>query len=196
VFPGTDQFKADQIGRLLDLKVPPIVQCQIKQRQRGGAIIECDGEVVPFGLRILKEHQFEWNLEGRILEAPAITTWWIPYDYAAIMRSGHTVNTAIPEDVSEAEFPPEPWLDRVVIRIKSQASPQIPAASLPDDYLSGSSAPGLPLGWRVPDLGQAPPISTDASGLVGYHSQYSAGSADQMAEGGEEEDVPDLELLR
>jgi hypothetical protein len=35
-------------------------------------------------------------------------------------------------------------------------------------------------------------ISADASGLVGYHSQYGSGAADQ----GEEEDVPDPELLR
>jgi hypothetical protein len=41
-------------------------------------------------------------------------------------------------------------------------------------------------------LGQAPPISADASRLVGYHSQYSSGAADH----GEEEDVPDPELLR
>jgi hypothetical protein len=193
VFPGSDLFKADQIGRLLDFKVPPITQCQITQRQRRGAIIEFDGEVVPLGLRILKEHQFAWNLEGRILEAPTVTTWWIPYDYTAIMRYGHTVNTSLPEDPAEAEFPPEPWSDRVVIRIKSQASPKDQAAPLPADDPSGSSAPVLPSGWKGPALGQAPPISADASGLVGYHSQYSGGAADQ----GEEEEVPpDTELLR
>jgi hypothetical protein len=163
------------------------VQSQITQRPRGGAIIQYDEEVVPLGLRILKEHQFAWNIEGRILEAPVATTWWIPYDYAAIMRYGHSVNTDIPEDLAQAEFPPEPWNDRVVIRIKSQASPKNPLAPLPADGSLEPPAPGLPTSWTGPALGQAPPISADASGLVGYHSQYSGGAADQ----GEEEVVPD-----
>jgi hypothetical protein len=64
--------------------------------------------VVPLGLKIVKEHQFAWNIEGRILESPMITTWWFPYDRQAIMRYGHSVNTDIPEDANEAEFPQEP----------------------------------------------------------------------------------------
>jgi hypothetical protein len=30
------------------------------------------------------------------------------------MRYGHTINTNIPEDPDEAEFPDEPWPDDVV----------------------------------------------------------------------------------
>jgi hypothetical protein len=86
VFPGPDQFKADQIGRILDVKIPPIPQCQITPRGHGGAIIQFDGDVTPLGLKILREHLLAWNLEGRILEAPMVSTWWIPYDHAAIMR--------------------------------------------------------------------------------------------------------------
>jgi hypothetical protein len=106
VFPGTDQFKADQIGRILDVKVPPIPQCEIIPRGNAGAIIQYDGGIPPLGMRILKEHLLAWNVNGRIFEAPLASSWSIPYDYEAIMR-----------------FPPLPWGDRVVIRVKSQAPP-------------------------------------------------------------------------
>jgi hypothetical protein len=49
------------------------------------------------------------------------TTWWLPYDFEAIVRYGHAVNSSIPEDPNEAEFPPTPWADRVVIRGKTSA---------------------------------------------------------------------------
>jgi hypothetical protein len=45
VFPGPDSFKADQIGRILDVNVPPISQCHIIPRGKGGAIFEFNGEV-------------------------------------------------------------------------------------------------------------------------------------------------------
>jgi hypothetical protein len=173
IFLGSDLFKAEQIGRLLDVKIPPFVQCNTTHRAGGGAILQFDGDVVPLGLKMLKEHQLAWNVEGRILEAPVITTWWLPYDLDAIMRFGHTVDTSIPEDSREAEFPPTPWPDRVIIRVKSQAPPQNPAAPLSaGGGPQASSAPGLLSGWRGPALGQAPAISADASGLVGHHSQY------------------------
>jgi hypothetical protein len=53
------------------------------------------------------------------------------------------------------------------------------------------SAPGFPSGWKGPALGQAPPISTDASAPVGYHSPYESRPEDH----GEEEDQVDQELL-
>jgi hypothetical protein len=74
ILPGPENFKADQIGRLLDVKVPPIEQCQITAQGKGGAIIQFDGEVKPLGLRILRQHLIAWNLEGRILEAPIVST--------------------------------------------------------------------------------------------------------------------------
>jgi hypothetical protein len=170
IFDGPDQFKAEQIGRILDIKMPPIVQCQISRADGGPINIRYGGEVVPLGLRIPREHLFVWNLEGRMLAAPQVTTWWVPYNLNAIMSLGHTVNSDIPEDPTQAEFPPEPWLERVTIRIKSQALPQVPAAPLlagGDPSLPASSAP---LGWRGAALGQAQVISADASGLVGYNS--------------------------
>jgi hypothetical protein len=47
VFPGPDTFKADQIGRILDVKLPPISQCHVIPREKGGSIIEFNGEVPP-----------------------------------------------------------------------------------------------------------------------------------------------------
>jgi hypothetical protein len=91
---------------------------------------------------------------GTILEAPIVSTWWFPYDLNAIMRYGHAANTDIPEDPNEAEFPPLPWGERVLIRVKSQASPVQPLAPLPADGQppSPSSAPGLPANWTGPAL--------------------------------------------
>jgi hypothetical protein len=91
------------------VKVPPLAQCNVTQRAERGASIQYDGEVVNLGLRMLKEHAFAWNSEGRILEAPVITTWWLPYGLNAIVHYGHSVNSSIPEDPGEAEFPPTQW---------------------------------------------------------------------------------------
>jgi hypothetical protein len=175
--------------------MPPTPHCRVSRKDGGPVNIQDNEEVVPLGLKILKEHLMAWNLGGRILEAPVVATWWVLYDYHAIMAYGHTVNTDIPEDVNEAEFPPEPWPERVIIRIKSQAPPQIPAAPLPagDGSQEPPSAPGSPSGWKGVALGQAQPISADASGLVGYHSQYDGAN---VPEGIEEEIPPDPELLR
>jgi hypothetical protein len=85
----------------------------------GGFIAEHDEEWVPLGLKVLKEHARIWNVDGIMLNAPSMTTWLVPYDYEAIMRYGHAVNSAIPEDTNEAEFPSEPWANQVVLRIKS-----------------------------------------------------------------------------
>jgi hypothetical protein len=67
VFTGPDQFKAEQISRILDVKMPPIAQCHISRVNDGPIIIQYGEETVPLGLRILREHLFSWNLEGRIL---------------------------------------------------------------------------------------------------------------------------------
>jgi hypothetical protein len=111
------------------------------------------------GLKILKIHQLVWNLNGTLVNAPELATWWIPYNYEAIMRYGHLVNADIPEDPNEAEFPPSPWKDEVTIRIKSHASPQVPAAPLSVGGPQNPPAPGSPRGWTGPALGQASPIS-------------------------------------
>jgi hypothetical protein len=52
-------------------------------------------------------------------------------------------------------------------------------------------APDLPSGWKGPALGQAPVISTDASGSADYTSPYSARTVE-----GQEEEPADEELLR
>jgi hypothetical protein len=42
----------------------------INQRRGLGPNIEYDSELVPLGLRIMKEHRLAWNYEGTILRAP------------------------------------------------------------------------------------------------------------------------------
>jgi hypothetical protein len=107
------------------------------------------------------------------------------------MRYGHSVNTDIPEDPNEAEFPPTPWPDEVTMRIKAQAAPQVPAAQLLVGGALALPAPGSPPGWTGPALGQALPISAAASGLVDYSSPYSARTVE-----GQQDDPPDEELQR
>jgi hypothetical protein len=181
-FHGSPQFEAEQIGRLLDIKMPPLSLCQSTPRRNLGPVIQYSAGVVPLGLRILKQHLLSWNLNGTILRAPHVTTWWVPYNFEAIMRYGHSVNTTIPEDPNEAEFPPTPWGNEVTIRIKSQVPPQVPAAPLPADDPRGSSAPGLSSGWKGPALGEAAPISTQAAALDGYKSPYSARTVEGQKE--------------
>jgi hypothetical protein len=184
IFPGSDVFQADQMGRILNIQFPPVSQGRIVPRVQGGSIFESDGEVQPLNLRLLREHVFIWNIEGRMLEAPLPKSCWPPYDLNEIMRFGHSINSAIPDDANEAEFPPTPWGDRVTIRVKSQASPSPPSSPLPvgDGSLDPPSAPGLPTAWKGPTLGQAPPISADAAELANYHSPYQTVAADQEPE--------------
>jgi hypothetical protein len=159
--------------------MPPFARCRLIPRPKG-AILEFDGETPPLSLRILKEHTFSWNLEGRILSAPKPVSCWLPYDLNVIMRFGHSVNTAIPEDPDQAEFPPTPWGDNVMIRIKSQPPPVQPGAPLPagDGTQEPSSVPGSPSAWIGPAVRQAPPISADAAALTDDHSPYDTKAAD------------------
>jgi ribonuclease HI len=170
IIDGSHTFNAEQISRILDLKCPPIPQCHISREDGGPVIIEYREEVQRLGLKILNEHTFSWNIEGRTISDQNVTMWWMPYDFGAIMALGHAIDDSIPEDTNQAIFPDFPWPERVVIRIKPQAPLQAPPAPLPADGASASPAPGLPEGWRGAALGQAQPISTDASGLVGYSS--------------------------
>jgi hypothetical protein len=78
ILDGPHQFKAEQIGRILDIKMPPISQCHVSRENGGPVIIQFDGEVVRLGLKIMNEHLLSWNLEGRILIDPNVTTWWSP----------------------------------------------------------------------------------------------------------------------
>jgi hypothetical protein len=170
VIDGPPLFRAEQIGRVLDIKCPPFNLCHISREDQGPVIIDFQGEVQRLGLRILNEHSLGWNVEGRTIFDRNITTWWLPYDLGAIMSHGHSIDATIPEDVNQAIFPDFPWPDRVVIRIKSQAPPQVPAAPLPTSGARALLAPGSPTGWKGAALGQAQPISADASGLADYIS--------------------------
>jgi hypothetical protein len=109
------------------------------------------------------------------------------------MRYGHAVNSVIPEDPNEAEFPPEPWAKQVMIRVKSAPSPKALMAPLPagGDPSQAPPAPGLPSTWTGPTFGQAPPIDEKASGLVTYVSPNQSRPAD-----GELEEDEELARLR
>jgi hypothetical protein len=110
IYEGSDVFKADQLSRMLEIKVPPFVKGRISPQVQGGVTIEYDEDWTPLNCRVLRERELIWNLGGIMLPAPCATTWWVPYNLEAIMRYGHSVNTDIPEDPNEAEFPQSPGL--------------------------------------------------------------------------------------
>jgi hypothetical protein len=127
-------------------------------------------------------------MNGKIFTAPELSAWWLPYDRNAIMRYGNTVNSSIPTDPDEAEFPEEPWPTDVLIRIKS--SPPPPALSPSVFVNSAPIASPPPANWQGPALGQAPLISAAAAGL----SDYSSPNSVQTVDG--QEDVPREENLQ
>jgi hypothetical protein len=161
-------FIAEQMSRALGLKAPPLALCQQRPRQRHGPEITFYGEVPTLSHRLLREHRLAWNLNGLIIHAPQVTTWWIPYNKIAIMRYGNSVNCGIPHDPNEAECPDEPWPMDVTIRIKSHPAVQPLAAPLPagDPPRPPRSLP--PGSWQGLPPSQALEISAAASGLVGY----------------------------
>jgi hypothetical protein len=166
VFPGTTQYEADQISRLLDIKMPPLTLARKSKLARAGFKLDFDCDCVPLAQHMMAEHIFSWNLEGTILRDIAPMTYWLPNDLNLIMQRGHSVNTAIPEDPAMAEFPDFPWGDEVTILIKSSADPSIP----PAPTTVGGPPSTSPSTWVGPALGSAPPIDPDAAALVGYSS--------------------------
>jgi hypothetical protein len=192
LYAGCDIFMADQLCRVFGVKVPPFDLCQVSQAN-DGKLVEQDDDWPLLTWNVLREHALAWNLNGLIISTPMVTTWWLPYNLEAMMRYGHTVNSSIPEDQNEAEFPPHPWPDRVVIRIKSQAAPKALLAPLPagGDPRGSPPASGLPLTWTGLALGQAAPISADAAARTGYRSANESRQAE-----GQEEESQDEEVLR
>jgi hypothetical protein len=190
--PGDPSFVADQISRVTGYKLPAFAIANQTPRKRGGGAIEFGGDLIPLGLKIMKMHLLLWNVEGAFLKAPQATTWWVPYHLELIMKYGHVVNSSIPADPNEAEFPPTPWPDEVMIVVKSknpvQSSPAIASVGGPSLV---PPAPAPPSSWQGPALGQASPISADASGLVGYQSSNNIRTVE-----GQEEIPIDPELLR
>jgi hypothetical protein len=171
IFEGSPHFRAGQLSRRLNVKIPPLVSCKLTPRRNCGPVINFDGEAPQLSHKLLKTHKLAWQMNGKIFAAPETTTWWLPYDRNAIMRYGNTVNSAIPQDPDMADFPDEPWPTDVLIRIKSALPP--PALS-PPIFVGGnpiSSPP--PSSWQGPAIGQAPPISTAAASLSGYSSSNS-----------------------
>jgi hypothetical protein len=190
IFPGSNTFEAEQISRLLGYKLPPAATGQVISCHGGGSIVQFGEDMVPLGLKILKVDLLSWNLNGLILKAPQPTTWWVPYHLDRIRRYGNSVNSAIPADPNEAEFPPTPWPEEVVIRIKSHP----PMPDPPTPALVGGAPLALPpldpTVWHGPALGQAQPISADAASLVNYQSANSIRTVDVQ-----EEDPTDPQLL-
>jgi hypothetical protein len=117
IYHGSDAFKAEQMGRILDVKIPPFELCRVEGNSPHFTIWQ-PGEWTQLGLRVMREHDLVFQMNGVIIPTPSVTSWWIQYDFEAIMRCGNSVNSSIPPDPSEAEFPPFPWGNRVVVRIK------------------------------------------------------------------------------
>jgi hypothetical protein len=193
IYEGPSHFRAEQLSRRLGVKIPPLTSCKLTPRQRNGPLIEYDGEIPQLSHKLLKSHLFSWNLNGTIFTAPEVTGWRLPYDRNAIMRFGNSVNCVIPHDPDMAEFPAEPWPRDVMIRIKSSLFPQ-PA---PSPISAGGPPKSLtftpPGNWQGPPPGQAPPISSAASGLADYSSPNSTQTVDGQPE---EPPVEGLQIFR
>jgi hypothetical protein len=187
IFDGSPHFQGEQLSRRLNVKIPPLPFCRISPRRDSGQLIHYDEEVPQLSHKLLKTHKLAWQMNGKIIQAPEATAWWLPYDRNAIMRYGNTVNSIIPPDVDMAEFPDEPWPADVLIRIKAAPSPQ---ALSPPIFVGGpppSSPP--PTSWQGPAIGQAPVISAAAASL----SDYSSPNSTQMLPG-QKDELPDPSL--
>jgi hypothetical protein len=69
VYEGSDTFKAEQIGRILGVRVPPFERC----RTEGGAphfTIYQPEEWFPIGLRAIREHDLVFQMNGVIIPTP------------------------------------------------------------------------------------------------------------------------------
>jgi hypothetical protein len=77
VYDGSDTFRADKMSRMLGVKTPPFAQSRISVRPEGGIIIDDPDEWMPLELRVIREHALDWVLEGTVLDAPQVTTWWV-----------------------------------------------------------------------------------------------------------------------
>jgi hypothetical protein len=171
IYDGSDTFKADQMV----IKTPPFAHARIEIKPNH-VTLRYDGDWVQLGLRTLREHDLVFQLGGTLIEAPATTSWWYPYDLGAIMRDGNSLNSDIPADPNEAEFPPEQWPQRIVTRIKAAPTPNVPLAPLPAG--DPSLAPGLPKTWADVDPGNPRSISSTSAGLVDYETAHEVRPAD------------------
>jgi hypothetical protein len=190
IYPGVTQFEADQLSRLLEIKTPPLVRAH-RINRHANAIIQFDDEPTLLSSRLIGTHLFSWDLEGSIIRDVIPMDLWVPYDLGQIMRRGHSVNSSIPEDISQVEFPDFPWGDEVTIRIKSQNSP--PIASIPTPSSDPQRLIAPPSSWQGPALGQAPAISTDAADLTGYTSPNAGQDGATL---GDLPPDPDLQVFR
>jgi hypothetical protein len=170
MWDGPDEFKGLQTSSLLDIEAPPLKQCKIRQKDKGLTICR-DQDPVLLGARIIKEHRPTFQLQGSLTEDPVVSSWWTPYDKEEIMRYGHRLNTSIPPWAAEAEFPPEPCPDRIVVRVKS-AAPMVtsPVASLADGPPSQPSPPGS---WGRAQPGPSSVFDPPGTALSGYASPNS-----------------------
>jgi hypothetical protein len=74
IYEGSETFKADQIGRLLVIKVPAFVQARTETTTKH-VTLSFEGEWIPLGLRFLREHDFAFQLCGSLIESPTITSY-------------------------------------------------------------------------------------------------------------------------
>jgi hypothetical protein len=151
----------------LGVKIPAWRKAAFVDRNRGFAL-KFNEELFPLNNQFLRTHRFSFQLPNALVVDPYLMDCFLPYNRGEIMARGHSLNSAIPNQESEAEFPPEPWGASVTIRVKSMTAAQ-PAAPIPVNP--------RPQSWADVSLGAAPAVSADASSPVGYVSpntgQYS-----------------------
>jgi hypothetical protein len=73
IFEGPPQFIADQLSRILGVKIPPLSKCKITSRRSHGSLIEYDGEVPQLSHKLLKTHNLAWRINNSVIAAPSPT---------------------------------------------------------------------------------------------------------------------------
>jgi hypothetical protein len=63
IMDGPAQFKAEQISRILDIKMPPLAQCHVTREDGGPVKIQYGGEIAPLSLKILRNIYSPGTLE-------------------------------------------------------------------------------------------------------------------------------------
>jgi hypothetical protein len=141
-----------QIPQILDVKMPPLEQCQLS-RSGNRLVIRCNQDPARLEARIIRDHALSFLFNGHLIRDQVVSSWRLPYDRDEIMRYGHRLNTDAPPSAAEAEFPREPWPDQVTIRVKSP----VPVMTPPAPTLVGGPSGQLPPpgAWGRAQLGPA-----------------------------------------
>jgi hypothetical protein len=143
LFDGSSDFLGLQLSQIMDVKMPPLDQCQVTENGNR-MIVRCEQEPARLEARVIKDHALSFILNGHTIQDSVVSSWWLPYDKEEVMRYGHRLSSDIPHSAADAEFPPEPWPNRVTVRLKSAAPRPVSAPATPvEDNPSHSPLPEL-----------------------------------------------------